>query len=214
MVFDGLRQGDKILFQGDSVTDGGRRQEGLGPMGRAYPSLIAAWLTASRPTMNWRFVNRGVSGNRVDALLERWQEDCIDLKPDVVSILIGINDTWRAFDRDMPRSTEEFEDYYRRLLTETRDKAPARIILMEPFNLPVPPDRTLWRPDLDPKIGVTRKLACEFGALLIPLDGLFAQAATRRPAEEWLPDGVHPSPAGHALIAQAWIDGAVSHFCP
>ena len=207
MTFDGLKQGDLILFQGDSITDAGRRQEALGPMGRGYPSMIAAWLTAARPTMNWRFENRGISGNRVDDLLNRWQEDCVDLKPDVVSILIGINDTWRAFDRDMPRSTKEFEDYYRQLLTLTVEKVTDRLILMEPFNLPVPPDRAEWRTDLDPKIDVTRRLAREFGALLIPLDGVFNQAATRRPAEEWLQDGVHPSPAGHALISQSWIDG-------
>ncbi len=199
-----LQPNDLILFQGDSITDCGRRGP-QAPIGKGYAFLISSWLSAARPEMEWRFENRGVGGNRVDDLLARWEEDCLALRPDVVSILIGINDTWRRYDRDNPRSAEEFERLYRQLLERTRDNATQRIVLMEPFNLPHPADRARWREDLDPKIHVVRQLAREFGAILVPLDGLFAQASAARPCEFWLPDGVHPSPAGHALIAREWM---------
>jgi len=204
MSFIRLQPNDLILFQGDSITDTGRRQAAA-PMGRGYAFLLSAWLAARYPHRNWRFENRGIGGNRVNDLLARWEEDCVALRPSVVSILIGINDTWRAFDRGTPRSTEEFEDLYRSLLSLTREKATERIILMEPFVLHEPPDRAAWRTDLDPKIHVVRKLAREFQTALIPLDGVFARAATQRPSVEWAADGVHPTPAGHALIAQEWM---------
>ncbi|MCX7015092.1 MAG: SGNH/GDSL hydrolase family protein [Candidatus Sumerlaeota bacterium] len=162
-------------------------------------------LGAKYPRMNWRFENRGVGGNRVSDLLARWEEDCIALKPGVVSILIGINDTWRAFDRNTPRSTEEFEELYRKLLTLTRERATDRIVLMEPFVLPDPPDRAAWRPDLDPKIQAARRLAREFDTQFVPLDGAFARASTLRPCKFWAADGVHPTSEGHALIAQEWM---------
>jgi lysophospholipase L1-like esterase len=200
-----LKTGDLVLFQGDSVTDAGRRTQPLAPMGRGYAHMLSAWLGAARPELNLRFENRGVGGNRVDDLLARWEEDCVALEPSVVSILIGINDTWRRYDRNLPRPVEEFEDFYRRLLTRTREAASDRIVLIEPFVLPEPPDRAAWREDLDPKIHVVRKLAREFQTALIPLDGVFARAATLRPCAEWAHDGVHPTPMGHALIAQEWL---------
>jgi len=151
------------------------------------------------------FLNRGISGNRVKDLQDRWQADCIALKPDWVSILIGINNTWRRYDSNDPTSTADFEKGYRDILEKTRRHTKVQIILCEPFVLPVPGDRLVWREDLDPKIQVVRNLAVEFKALLLPLDGIFAQAATAREPGFWAPDGVHPSPAGHALIAQAWL---------
>lgn len=200
-----LKENDFVLFQGDSVTDCGRRNEATKPMGKGYAAMLAAWLGAKYPRLNLRFENRGISGNRVSDLLARWEEDCVAFKPSVVSILIGINDTWRAFDRNTPRTTEEFEDLYRRLLTLTHERVTRRIVLMEPFVLPDPPDRAGWRGDLDPKIQVARKLAREFEAVFVPLDGVFARASTIRPCAEWLGDGVHPTPMGHALIAQEWM---------
>jgi len=151
-------------------------------------------------------LNRGVSGNRVIDLQARWKEDCIDLQPSVVSILIGINDTWRHFDSGWTTGTKDYEEGYRDILTRTVESTGARLILMEPFVLPYPEDRKLWREDLDPKIHVVRELAHEFRAVLVPLDGLFAQAAARREPSFWSADGVHPTPAGHGLIARAWLD--------
>ncbi|MNI85471.1 hypothetical protein D3C73_1424700 [compost metagenome] len=94
------------------------------------------------------------------------------------------------------------------MLQRATDKLDVKLIMMEPFVLPVPEDRKLWRTDLDPKIHVVRQLAREFGAVLVPLDGLFAEASTKADPAFWTPDGVHPSPAGHALIAEAWLKAA------
>jgi lysophospholipase L1-like esterase len=194
-----------VLFQGDSVTDAGRSRENDNELGCGYASTIAAMFSAMHPEKKVRFVNRGISGNRVTDLLGRWQEDCVNLKPDWVSILIGINNTWRRYDSNNPTTTKDFEKQLRELLEKTRKNTKAQIILCEPFVLPVPADRLTWREDLDPKINVTRNLAIEFNTLLVPLDGIFAQAATLREPGFWAGDGVHPSPAGHALIAKSWL---------
>jgi acyl-CoA thioesterase-1 len=194
-----------VLFQGDSITDAGRSRQDDADLGRGYPALAAAWFSALHPEKRVRFLNRGISGNRASDLDGRWHRDCLDLHPTIVSILIGINDTWRRYDRGDPTSAEVFEAHYRAILEATRDVLNAQIIILEPFSLPVPEDRAAWRVDLDPKIAVARKLAREFDAIFVPLDGIFAAAATRHEMSFWLPDGVHPSPAGHALIAQAWL---------
>ena len=200
-----LQPGARILFQGDSITDAGRGRQDDNQLGGGYPNAIAAWLSARCPARNLTFLNRGISGNRVYDLEERWTQDCIALQPDWLSILIGINDTWRRYDRNIPSPAEEFEACYRRLLDRVKNETKARLILLEPFVLPTPPDRIAWREDLDPRIAAVRRVACDYGAILVPLDGLFAPAAAQRGPAFWAGDGVHPTPAGHALIAQAWI---------
>lgn len=194
-----------VLFQGDSITDCGRDRGNGANLGQGYAMMAAAWFSALYPEKHVRFLNRGISGNRVKDLRARWQADCLDLQPAWVSILVGINDTWRRYDHGDPTSTEDYEAAYRAILQAVRDRLGARLVLCEPFLLPVPADRMLWREDLDPKIDVVRRLAGEFGAVLVPLDGVFAAAAARREPEFWAPDGVHPTLAGHALIARAWL---------
>ncbi|MNN64437.1 GDSL-like Lipase/Acylhydrolase [compost metagenome] len=157
------------------------------------------------PEKNITFFNRGIGGNRIVDLQERWDKDCLALKPTVLSILIGINDTWRRFDNNEETTVEQYEAEYRKLLQRATDQLDVKLVLMEPFVLPVPEDRKLWRSDLDPKIHVVRELAREFGAALVPLDGLFAQASTKAASAFWTPDGVHPSPAGHSLMTEAWL---------
>jgi lysophospholipase L1-like esterase len=193
-----------VLFQGDSITDAGRSRENLADLGGGYPGLIAAWYSALYPQKRVRFLNRGISGNRAADLHSRWNVDCLDLQPAWVSILIGINDTWRRFDSNDPTSAEVYQQHFLAILKSTHQMG-ARLIIMDPFVLPVPPDRRGWRVDLDPKIQVARDLAREFGAIYVPLDGLFAAVSIRREPGFWLPDGVHPSAEGHALIAQAWL---------
>lgn len=195
-----------VLFQGDSVTDAGRSRDNDDFLGVGYAMMVASWFSAKHPASRVRFINRGVSGNRVKDLQDRWQTDCLALKPDWISILIGINNTWRRYDSNDPTPTEVFETQYRELLRTTRKNLKAQIILCEPFVLHVPEDRRAWREDLNPKIDVVRKLALEFNTLLVPFDGIFAQAATRREPAFWAPDGVHPSSPGHALMAQAWLE--------
>jgi acyl-CoA thioesterase-1 len=196
---------DVVLFQGDSVTDVGRDRTTLEDLGNGYPMQAAAWFAALHPEKQVRFINKGISGNRTIDLKARWDEDCVRLQPTVVSILIGINDCWRRYDYNDPTPVEEFAANYRFLLTRLKKTAVRQIVLCEPFVLPVPADRRQWREDLDPKIAVVRDLAREFHTPLLPLDGIFNSAATRQPPEFWVPDGVHPSPAGHALIAKEWL---------
>jgi lysophospholipase L1-like esterase len=194
-----------VLFQGDSITDAGWNRQDPASLGGGYAMMAASWFSALYPEKNVVFLNRGISGNRARDLEARWQADCLDLKPTWVSIMIGINDTWRRYDSNDPTSTEAYEKSYRAILTLTRNRLKANLILIEPFLLPVPEDRKPWRVDLDPRLHVVRTLAREFGAVLVPLDGIFAEAAARREPAFWAPDGVHPSPAGHALIAQSWL---------
>jgi lysophospholipase L1-like esterase len=200
-----INDNDLVLFQGDSVTDAGRNYQDKNSLGTGYANMIAAWFSAMHPEKNVTFRNLGISGHRVCDLQARWKTDCLDVKPSVVSIMIGINDTWRAYDSNDPTSTEKFETGYRDLLEQIRKNLNARIILCEPILLHVMENQSQWRKDLNPKIDVVRKLAIEYNALLIPFNGIFAQAATRRDPAFWAADGVHPTQAGHALVAQNWL---------
>jgi lysophospholipase L1-like esterase len=195
---------DLILFQGDSITDCGRSRTDGASLGGGYAMMAASWLSAMVPGKRLRFLNRGISGNRAQDLRDRWPTDCLDLKPNWVSILIGVNDTWRRFDSNDATPVEVYETHYRHILRQSQE-AVLKLIVCEPFLLPVPQDRVAWREDLDPKIAAARRLARDFGAIYVPLDGAFAAAATQQPMEAWAPDGVHPTPAGHALIAQTWL---------
>jgi lysophospholipase L1-like esterase len=203
-----INANDRILFTGDSVTDCGRIRENPEHLGAGYAALTAAHLQARLASPQLKIFNRGVSGDRACNLLQRVEPDLLALQPTVVSILIGINDTWRRFDSNDTTEAAAFEQDYRSLLEKIAKHLKARVVLLEPFLLHVPEDRYAWREDLNPKIDVVRKLAVEFGAELLPLDGLFAQAATQAPATYWLADGVHPTAAGHALIAETWLENA------
>jgi acyl-CoA thioesterase-1 len=203
-----LKPDDRILFTGDSITDCNRRADPNEPLGHGYAMLAAARLAIRFASPQLQIFNRGISGNRVADLLARLDEDLFALKPTVVSIMIGINDTWRAFDSNKATTTASYEDDYRIILTRIRDELKARVVLIEPFLLHVPDDRHKWRADLNPRIDAVRRLALEFATDLIPLDGIFAQAATQAPPKFWAPDGVHPTLAGHQLIADAWLRNA------
>ena len=203
-----INSDDRILFTGDSITDCGRMRENPDHLGFGYAALAAAHLQALLASPELKIFNRGISGDRASALLHRFDSDLLALNPTVVSILIGINDTWRRYDSNDPTDAMSFERDYRALLAKIKLHLEARIVLLEPFLLHIPQDRHAWREDLNPKIDVVRKLAVEFDAELLPLDGLFAQAATLAPAAYWAADGVHPSMAGHALIAETWLENA------
>lgn len=203
---------DVILFQGDSITDWGRNREDALSLGTGYALMVAARLGHLYPGQNLTFFNRGIGGDRIVDLQGRWDKDCLELKPTWVSIYIGINDTWRCMDSGEETTPEQFEASYRDLIERTKKSLDAKLILIEPFVLPVPEDRKGWSQDLDPKIHIVRELAREYGAPLVPLDGLFAAASVKAEPAYWAFDGVHPTPAGHALIADAFLRtvGAIS----
>lgn len=202
---DLIKANDLVLFQGDSITDAGRDRSNSNSLGIGYANMAAGWFSALYPEKNVRFLNRGISGNRVKDLEARWEEDCLQLQPDVVSILIGINDCWRRFSQNDPTSVEDYAAGYRRLLTSVKEETGAKIILLEPFLVPASPELAAWREDLDPKIQAVRELAREFAAVYVPLDGIFAQACVKQQPTFWAHDGVHPTNAGHGLMAQAWL---------
>lgn len=194
-----------VLFQGDSITDCDRDRNNPHDLGRGYAMMAASWFSALYPERNVKFLNRGIAGDRTKNLVNRWDEDCISLKPGVLSILIGINNTWRRYDSNDPTRADQFEAEYRKLLERIREELDARIILCEPFLLHVSEDVARMREDLDPKIELVRNLAKEYKTILIPLDEIFKEACSRQIPAHWAPDGVHPSLAGHSLIAQTWL---------
>ncbi len=199
------KSNDVVLFQGDSITDVYRSREDDRLMGNGYPMMISAWHESGFPENCAGFLNRGISGNRVKDLQERLQKDFIDLKPTWVSILIGINDCWRRYDSNDPTSAEVFEEGYVDLLAKLTQSLDVKIVLCEPFLLNVMPGQENWREDLDPKIAIVRKMSEKFETYLVPLDSVFSDAAKKRAPEFWTMDGVHPTVAGHALIARAWL---------
>lgn len=207
-----LHSGQTILFQGDSITDAGRNRHDAAGLGGGYAMMAASLLQARHPELGLKFLNKGISGNRAVDLAGRWDQDCLDLKPDWVSILIGVNDCWRRFDGNDLTTAENFEKHVRNILERSRSQG-IRIILCEPFVLPCPPDREAWREDLDPKIHVIRKLAREFDALLVPFDGIFAARSILQPPAFWAADGVHPTLPGHALMATEWIRTVTAGHC-
>ena len=202
-----LQERARILFQGDSVTDCGRSRENTNDLGPGYPALVAAMLNALCPESDLQFLNRGISGNRTCDLLSRWDEDCLDLKPDLLSILIGINDTWRRYDSNDPTSTEQFEQNYDTLLSRTRTAlGDIPILLLEPFLLPEPEEKQCFREDLDPKIHAVRRVARKYNCTYVALDGALAEATMYQPSGKLSEDGVHPTLYGHGIIAKRWLE--------
>jgi lysophospholipase L1-like esterase len=202
-----LNEKSVVLFQGDSITDCGRARNDGSSLGEGYPANAAGLWQNLFPGSGTRFLNRGVSGDRTKNLLERYDADFKALKPDLVSILIGINDTWRRYDSGDPTSTETYEKNYRTLLEKLKTDLPgAAIVIIEPFLLNSDPAKALWREDLDPKIQAARRLAKEFADVFIPMDGIFARCAVEGVSEaDMSADGVHPTPRGHGIIAAEWL---------
>lgn len=195
------------LFFGDSITDAGRREEPDG-LGAGFVRLLSEQIAASAPSV--RVINRGIGGDRSRDLLARLEADCIAENPDVVSILVGVNDMWRRFDRADPTSVATFGADYRAMLTAIRKRTSAHIVLCEPFVVPLNDDQRRYRGDLDPKISVVRKLAVEFGATLVELDPLLQRHAGIVGAAAIAHDGVHPTAYGHRVIADAWLRAAAA----
>ena len=169
--------------------------------------MAAALFKARYSELDVTFMNKGISGNRAINLVNRWQAECIDLQPNVVSILIGVNDCWRHFDNNDYTAPELYEKHFRTILERTKNELNAKIIIIEPFLLEVTPDQqTKWREDLNPKIEVAKKLAKEYEAIFVPMDEVFKEMVAKQTPNYWAADGVHPSYAGHALIAEKWLE--------
>ncbi|HWE02882.1 MAG TPA: SGNH/GDSL hydrolase family protein [Tepidisphaeraceae bacterium] len=197
-------EGNRILFQGDSITDGnrGRSADPNHILGHGYQFIIAAKFGGRLPERHLTFFNRGVSGNTVADLAKRWDKDTISLKPDILSILIGVND----LNRNVP--VDQYEKEYDQLLKDTLSALPnVRLVLCEPFGLPVGGKKGKWdeyHASLVKFQAVAEKLADRYHVPFVRFQKVFDDACKRAPADYWIWDGVHPTYNGHQLMADEW----------
>jgi lysophospholipase L1-like esterase len=208
-----LHKNDVVVFQGDSITDGGRAKTGNDynhTMGQSYAFILSAQIGALYPERNLAFLNRGISGNRVPDLATRWKSDTLDLKPNFLSILVGINDLRRL-------TAKQYEQAYDQLLADTIAALPnTKIVLGEPFLLPVGKHKVNYAAEmvkLSEEQAIVAKLAAKYHLPLVRYQKVFDEACKKAPAEHWSWDGVHPHYAGHALMAQEWLK-TVNQFWP
>lgn len=201
----------KILFQGDSVTDAGRTgscSPGTG-LGGGYPLFVAGQLGSRYPDKEFEVLNRGVVGNRVVDLYARWKIDALNLRPDLISILIGVNDTWHEKGSRNGVEPERYERVYRELVSWTRKALPdVELVLCEPFMLPFGAADAGWTGEMRERGAIVRDLAAESGAVFVPFQRTLDEAAGLADGRHWLSDGVHPTCSGHALLAEAWLEAA------
>jgi lysophospholipase L1-like esterase len=205
-LFPQLTASDRLLFYGDSVTQAGRDTANPTDLGYGYVADIAATLATDPALSGITVMNRGINGDGIVNLVYRFDRDCLALEPTIVTILIGVNDTMATTDWGNPVSLEQFEAQYRTVLSAIRDQIGARVVLMTPVLTPIDEKQTSWLPDLDARIDIVKRLAGEYGALLVDtntaLDQLAAEIGPWAVAE----DGVHPGAQGAAALANAWID--------
>lgn len=207
-----LEKGDRILFQGDSITDARRNRDntnGNNPaaLGEGYAFMAASALLYEHPQKDLTVYNKGISGNKVYQLAGRWEEDCIALAPDVVSILIGVNDFWHTLVNDYQGTAETYRKDLFALLERTRQQLPGvKLIIGEPFALPGSAVNEQWFPAFDAYRNIAREVAADFQAGFVPYQRLFEKALKIAPGAYWSGDGVHPTLAGARLMAQGWLE--------
>ncbi|MEC5125435.1 SGNH/GDSL hydrolase family protein [Verrucomicrobiales bacterium BCK34] len=207
-----LESGSVILFQGDSITDAGRDKKNQvanekASLGHGYPSVIGAGLLADHTDLDLQVYNRGISGHKVPDLAKRWDRDCIDLKPDVLSILIGVNDIWHKLNGRYDGTAEVYRDGFAALLERTQKALPdTTIVVCEPFVLKCGAVlKGEWFPEFDTRRAYAKEVATAAGTLWVPFQEMFDEAvAAGTEPEKWAKDGVHPSGEGHALMAKTW----------
>jgi acyl-CoA thioesterase I len=185
-----------LLFVGDSITDAGRDRTDPASLGEGYVSLVAKELDDAV------VVNRGIGGDRAVDLERRWASDVVPVDADVLTVYVGVNDTWRRFDSGDPTSAEDFEATYQRLLDAI--DVP-RLILVEPFLVPVRPEQRAWLEDLDGKRAAVARVGADHGATVVPLHTIMTRAAAENGPEAIAYDGVHPTADGARVIADAWL---------
>ena len=205
-----LHAKDVIVFQGDSITDGGRQRTGSDYnhiMGQDYAYILAAEIGAESPERNLTFINRGISGEGVPQLTARWQRDTLALHPALLSILVGINDLPSA--AATRETAADYEAAYDKLLAETVAALPAtKIVLGEPFMLPVGRFKANYAADmveLKKRQEIVDRLGARYHLPVIHYQKLFDAACSRAPADHWSWDGIHPTYAGHGLMAKEWL---------
>ena len=208
-----LKKGATVLIQGDSITDAGRSRKtqdtpnDFAMLGNGYAKLIAYHLLTVHADKELKIYNRGISGHKVPDLDARWDRDCIDLKPDVLSILIGVNDMWHKMNGRYKGTPESYETGYKALLKRTKEALPnVQIIVCEPFALRCGAVKDTWFPEWDQRVLGAKAAAKSVDAVYVPYESMFKDAvAAASPPDHWARDGVHPSGHGQGLMAARWL---------
>jgi len=205
-----LSKGTTILFQGDSITDGGRDKKNQianqqKALGAGYAWMAASHLLIKNPQLNLTIHNRGISGNKVHQLANRWDKDCLDLKPDILSIMIGVNDIWHGLNGKYEGTVKTYEDDFLNLMERTRKALPkTQFVICEPFVLRCGAVNDKWFPEFDRYRAAARKVADQNNATFVPFQSMFDEAVQYAPPKHWAGDGVHPSSHGASLMAHFW----------
>lgn len=204
----------RILFQGDSVTDCGRDRDNHISVGNGYPMLIKAQLGYDYPG-DYDFQNRAISGNRVVDVYARIKADIINLRPDYMSMLVGVNDVWHEFDFCNGLSADKYEKIYSMMIEEIKAELPdIKIMIMEPFclrasatenNEQFPDKWNTFSSEVCKRAERAKAVAEKYGLCFVPLQEKFNAAAKIMPPDYWLADGVHPLAPGHELISREWL---------
>lgn len=204
--------GDVVLFQGDSITDAGRSRKHAGQansqqgLGRGYAWLAGSGLLVNPPRADLQVFNRGISGHKVFQLADRWDADCLELKPNLLSILIGVNDIWHSRGGNYAGTVEVYERDFDALLERTRKALPeVKLVICEPFVLRCGAIDDTWFPEFDHYRAAARRVAEAHATAWVGFQSMFDEAIKYAPPEHWAKDGVHPSAAGASLMAQAWL---------
>ncbi len=192
----------KILFQGDSITDAGRDKRNYHDMGRGYPKYASELIAAAHPDIEFEFINFGIGGNRTGQLFDRLYTDAIAFEPDIISVLIGVNDVWHRYSQSVRIMTtdEQIELNYRTILQNLRSRTNAKIMMLSPYLLDAE-DKQYMRPEIERVVKIVEKLAEEFADVYVPLNELFADALKNQPEPLYYSaDGVHPNANGAEFI--------------
>lgn len=201
-----LKPNRTILFIGDSITDAGRLEAAYRPFGYGYVHFVAYRLLSKYPEYNLNIINTGINGDTIRDLNDRWERDCLNHKPDVLSVLIGINDVFRQYTGrpDEAVLLDEYQLTYKRLLSLVKEKYNCQLILIEPFMFCDDKTNPAYK-TLQQYIHAVRALAEEFGAVLVPLQELIDKEIKKVPPEKFSDDMVHPYVWAHAWIAQQFL---------
>jgi lysophospholipase L1-like esterase len=202
-----FQAGQRVVFIGDSITDCDRRFLAA-PFGDGYMNLVRAFVTARHPQVRLTWFNRGISGDTVRDLARRWEHDVVALQPDWLSVMIGINDIWRAYSEGLQHDhvpIGEYESTLRELLRRAVDKTACRLILADPYLIEPDPQEP-QRADTDRYCAVVAGLADEFGAVHVKTQQAFDRVLASTKPDDWAEDRIHPNLPGHAVIAQAFLD--------
>ena len=213
-----IKKGSVVLFQGDSITDAGRSREEASKannykaLGRGYSWIAAANMITEMPDHDLKIFNRGISGNKVHQLAKRWEKDCLSLQPEVLSILIGVNDIWHSLNGNYDGTVATYESDYRKLLKRTIKSLPnVKLVICEPFVLRCGAVTDKWFPEFDKFRAAAKKISIEFNARFVPFQSMFDKATAIAPPEHWAKDGVHPSSNGSALLAHFWLKSVLGN---